>query len=45
MAEARNRGDTEARSPKTVKEPVAAPTTLARGISASSGTPPKPQKA
>lgn len=44
MAKAQKRGNKEAKKPKKVKEPVAAPTTLTRGVSATSGTSAKPKK-
>ncbi|HVI30165.1 hypothetical protein [Hansschlegelia sp.] len=44
MAKAQKRGNKEAKKPKKVREPVAPPMTLTRGISATSGTPPKPKK-
>ncbi len=44
MAKSQRRGNKEAKKPKKVEEPVAAPATLTRGISASSGSPPKPKK-
>jgi len=43
MAKAQKRGNKEAKKPKKVKEPVAAPTTLTRGISASAGKGQKPK--
>lgn len=45
MAKAQKRGNKEAKKPKKVKEPVAAPVALTRGTAASSGTPPKTKKA
>jgi hypothetical protein len=44
MAKAQKRGNKEAKKPKKIKEPVAAPTTLMRGVSATSGATPKPKK-
>ncbi|WP_020187886.1 hypothetical protein [Methylopila sp. 73B] len=44
MAKAQKRGNKEAKKPKKVKEPVAAPTMLTRGISASAGKAEKPKK-
>ncbi|MBM7851233.1 hypothetical protein JOD31_001458 [Methylopila capsulata] len=44
MAKAQKRGNKEAKKPKKVKEPVAAPMTLTRGISASAGKAEKPKK-
>jgi hypothetical protein len=44
MAKAQRRGNKEVKKPKKAKDPVGVPTTLMRGISASSGTPPKPKK-
>jgi hypothetical protein len=44
MAKAQKRGNKEAKKPKKIKEPVAAPTTLTRGISAASGAAPKIKK-
>lgn len=39
MAKAQKRGNKEAKKPKKIKEPVAAPTTLLKSVSASSGAP------
>lgn len=44
MAKAQKRGNKEAKKPKKAKEPAAAPTTLMRGVSASSAASPKPKK-
>ncbi|WP_020180354.1 hypothetical protein [Methylopila sp. M107] len=39
MAKAQKRGNKEAKKPKKIKEPVAAPNTLLKGISGSPGAP------
>ncbi|MGA0531098.1 hypothetical protein [Hansschlegelia sp. KR7-227] len=44
MAKAQKRGNKEAKKPKKVKEPVAVPTALTRGVSAISATSAKPKK-
>jgi hypothetical protein len=41
MAKAQKRGNKEAKKPKKVKEPVAAPSPFAKTASAAAGQPPK----